>query len=463
MGALRQERVGGGRTNASKQLPDQASSGGSSGRPPSGRPPSGLGSRPSTAGSRRPTPLASSLRPQESVPHDRPTSAPASRPSTAGSNRPPVHPWQEEGSGDVQHFARRSLPGFDHVPRSSRASRPSTAGSARDRARIRDTRRDELFSGSPAGSGHQADHGGSSQASSRPGTASSLESMASMGRPTSAPMARAKQDERPGTGASVNSESSEACEERLLQFQKYFQAKNGAKFSQLRDAFRDVDQDKNGALGPDEIAMAMGNLGIPVDKRLVDRLMSRCQDPTQMTMVEFKDLLWIDDSMETYIDDRKNRRAGTSGTTGYKYLWTRIRPTVDSKFVGCLNDTFEADKKDSGTTRLRLDQNFSSVSYDILSFGDKIYNPPPDKVTVPVKQRPRFFDPPASAGRRVAYDRGDTPYNITSLESPRIPSDETITQATKTSDAPVRLSTFSRVHHGELPTQMGHMLSKTVV
>ena len=276
-------------------------------------------------------------------------------------------------------------------------------------------------------------------------------------------MARAKQDERPGTGASVNSESSEACEERLLQFQKYFQAKNGAKFSQLRDAFRDVDQDKNGALGPDEIAMAMGNLGVPVDKRLVDRLMSRCQDPTQMTMVEFKDLLWIDDSMETYIDDRKNMRAGTSGTTGYKYLWTRIRPTVDSKFVGCLNDTFEADKKDSGTTRLRLDQNFSSVSYDILSFGDKIYNPPPDKVTVPVKQRPRFFDPPASAGRRVAYDRGDTPYNITSLESPRIPSDETITQATKTSDAPVRLSTFSRVHHGELPTQMGHMLSKTVV
>jgi hypothetical protein len=38
--------------------------------------------------------------------------------------------------------------------------------------------------------------------------------------------------------------------------------------------------------------------------------MSRCADPEGMTMQEFKDLLWIDDTMETYIDDRKNRRAG---------------------------------------------------------------------------------------------------------------------------------------------------------
>ena len=40
--------------------------------------------------------------------------------------------------------------------------------------------------------------------------------------------------------------------------------------------------------------------------------MSRCENPEQMSMQEFKDLLWIDDTMSVYIDDRKNRRAGVS-------------------------------------------------------------------------------------------------------------------------------------------------------
>ena len=79
---------------------------------------------------------------------------------------------------------------------------------------------------------------------------------------------------------------------------------------QKQDAFRDVDKDKNGVLQPEEVGMAMASLDIPIDKRIIERLMSRCEDPTQMTMQEFKDLLWIDDTMETYIDDRKNRRAG---------------------------------------------------------------------------------------------------------------------------------------------------------
>ena len=35
-------------------------------------------------------------------------------------------------------------------------------------------------------------------------------------------------------------------------------------------------------------------------------------------MQEFKDLLWIDDTMETYIDDRKNRRAGVEMNQSHK-------------------------------------------------------------------------------------------------------------------------------------------------
>ena len=46
--------------------------------------------------------------------------------------------------------------------------------------------------------------------------------------------------------------------------------------------------------------------------------MSRCADPEGMTMQEFKDLLWIDDTMETYIDDRKNRRAGVEMNQSHK-------------------------------------------------------------------------------------------------------------------------------------------------
>lgn len=299
MGGLRQDRVGGGKTNA-----------------PAAFQPSGIVSRPSTAGSRRSLPLESSFRSQEAakvhvpelvLPRSRPGSAPPSRPSTAGSvggaQRPAATgPWQEEG-GTGQHFAGRSAPGV--------------GGVVRDSDRVK---RDELFSGSSAGSGHGPDNNGSSRASSRPGTAaSSRASMssraglppraaASRSRPTTAPAARTRQEEeRPET---ASSETSSACEERLLTFQKFFQDKNFAKFSRLKDAFRDVDKDKNGVLGPEEVGMAMASLDIPIDKNIIDRLMSRCDDPEQMSMQEFKDLLWIDDTMETYIDDRKNRRAG---------------------------------------------------------------------------------------------------------------------------------------------------------
>ena len=219
MGGLRQERVGGGRTNLA-----------GGGGPPADRPhtssgslPSSAGSRPSTAGARHrppPAPLDEASSSQLVVwPNDRgsrPTSAPARRPSTepAGSAGPP-RPWQnaEETGGRGQPISA-SASGFEGVTRNR-------------------VKRDELF-------GNGSDKGGSS----RPSTASSRDSRASReglpprARPGSAPNQRQNEDERLATTSSMNSETSSACEERLLSFQKYFQDKNFAKFSHLKVSAR---------------------------------------------------------------------------------------------------------------------------------------------------------------------------------------------------------------------------------
>ena len=230
MGGLRQERVGGGRTNVAASAERPPSSSGS--RPSTaGSRPSSSGSRPSTAGARRPlpAPLDASSRPQ----HDfgpgagsRPTSAPASRPSTAGSGGRPPRPWQHaEETGGQGQPAPASAPGFEGVARTR-------------------VKRDELFGSSSPGSAHASVSGGSSRGSSRPGTASSRASRASRdgipprARPGSAPVQRQNEDQRPATTSSMDSETSSACEERLLTFQKYFQDKNFAKFSQLKVSFR---------------------------------------------------------------------------------------------------------------------------------------------------------------------------------------------------------------------------------
>jgi len=309
-----------------------------------------------------------------------------------------------------------------------------------------------------------------SQSSSRPGTVTRRVSRSggdgkALARPISAPFTRtAPVPSRPGTGTSISSETSDQVEERCLQFQKMFQCKNLTKFKKLKDAFRNVDVDKNGVLGPDEVAEAMASLDIPVDKRLVDHLMSRCDDQTSMSLMDFKDLLWVDDTLETYIDDRKNRKARGALQTGCKYLWTRILPKPDSKFVGCLNDTLEADKIEAGNLAPRLDGNFSSVNYNPINFSYQLYQPPPQYRDQAVHRlRPGFFDAPPPAGRRVAYDRGYTPYNMISLESPRLSTSEAKSPTYVSYSPPVRLSTFSRIHAGETPTQLGHMLSKTVV
>jgi hypothetical protein len=181
---LRQERVGGGRTNMA-------------GVPPIPAFPVGDGSRPGSAGGSRPSSAASRgcrLPPSDggsSGPRSRPTSAPASRvSSTASSGRPP-RPWHddaEQGGGNGQRFARRER-ALGHVPRES------------DRER-----RDDLYAGSPAAASANRDSG--CRTSSRPGTASSRASRTSSagreglppnaGRPSSAPVLRKREESRPG-------------------------------------------------------------------------------------------------------------------------------------------------------------------------------------------------------------------------------------------------------------------------
>ena len=211
MGGLRQERVGGGRTNLA-----------GGGGPPADQPPSSACSRPSTAGARRPPPAPLDEASSSKLvvwPNDRgsrPTSAPARRPSTAGSAGPP-RPWQnaEETGGQGQPVSANAS-GFEGVARTR-------------------VKRDELF-------GDGSDNGGSS----RPSTASSRASRASReglpprAQPGWAPNQRQNEDERPATTSSMNSETSSACEERLLSFQKYFQDKNFAKFSHLKVSARPV-------------------------------------------------------------------------------------------------------------------------------------------------------------------------------------------------------------------------------
>mmetsp|Transcript_50933 Transcript_50933/g.159134 ORF Transcript_50933/g.159134 Transcript_50933/m.159134 type:complete len:281 (-) Transcript_50933:597-1439(-) len=107
---------------------------------------------------------------------------------------------------------------------------------------------------------------------------------------------------RPGT-----SESSQ-LQSRLSKFQSVFQNKNAAKFSLMSKAFRSVDADKNGILGRNEIVHMMQSLDIPAEEKVVDRLMSKCSSSVGMTLQDFRKLLWVDETVGCYIDDRLNKR-----------------------------------------------------------------------------------------------------------------------------------------------------------
>mmetsp|Transcript_9657 Transcript_9657/g.21986 ORF Transcript_9657/g.21986 Transcript_9657/m.21986 type:complete len:434 (-) Transcript_9657:88-1389(-) len=281
-----------------------------------------------------------------------------------------------------------------------------------------------------------------------------------------------KATSRPGTSGSSD------LQNRLSKFQAVFQNKNAAKFSLMSKAFRSVDADKNGILGRSEIVQMMQSLDIPAEEKIVDRLMSKCSSSVGMTIQDFRNLLWVDETVGCYIDDRLNKRGDVRGDNdNQKYLWTPA-PSV-GKYIGSINDTLEADKRDEGNVHPRIDFNFSSVRYDILSFnrpkGEENLS-----IKLPVKKRPALFDNPMPVGRRVAYDRGDTPWNLISL---KLKPDPSIPQNSQKDDsfiqAPIRLFTFASevqcklgrslpdclvdtgIQNGEFPTQNGLKLTST--
>mmetsp|Transcript_50932 Transcript_50932/g.159132 ORF Transcript_50932/g.159132 Transcript_50932/m.159132 type:complete len:357 (-) Transcript_50932:323-1393(-) len=200
---------------------------------------------------------------------------------------------------------------------------------------------------------------------------------------------------RPGT-----SESSQ-LQSRLSKFQSVFQNKNAAKFSLMSKAFRSVDADKNGILGRNEIVHMMQSLDIPAEEKVVDRLMSKCSSSVGMTLQDFRKLLWVDETVGCYIDDRLNKREDARGDNeNQKYLWT---PAVSvGKYIGSINDTLEADKRDEGHNHPRIDFNFSSVRYDILSFNQQ-KGDENAIIKLPVKKRPALFENPIPFGRRRKF------------------------------------------------------------
>lgn len=224
---------------------------------------------------------------------------------------------------------------------------------------------------------------------------------------------------------------------------------------------RRSDVNKAGVLGRDEIASAMRSVDIPVDQAVIDRLLAKC-NTKGMSFQDFRDQLWIDDRMTVVIDERKNARAGSRGdNSGAKYLWSPIKGPQAQRYVGAFNDTLEADRIAAGLIPPRLDSNFSSVQYDILTLDQQPQSIDP-LVHVPVKNRPYLYDPPAPAGRRVAYDKGEYPYDVVSLRSRAVDS---VGQEGKSIlfQVPVRVVTFARLHRGDYPTQQAHMLTNTAV
>lgn len=338
-----------------------------------------------------------------------------------------------------------------------RASMRSGGSSARN-----ERRKDELF-GPP--SPHPASARGG--ASSRPNTAPDYISRSLSRSSTQDLQATLKLDPMimhagGGNGslrpATSESNASSVVEARLVQFQKSFVNKNSAKCRNLQDAFRRSDTNKNGTLGAEEIADAMKSLDIPVDNAVINRLLARGVDPQGLNFQEFRDQLWMDSKMDSYIGKGDSAGGGSGDNSKAKFLWTPLKNPLRS--VGTINDTLEQDRIDAGMVHERLDGNFSSVAYNILSFNPAS-KPVPPTVRIPVKNRVKLFDPPPPLGRRVAYDRGDSPYDVINLSEGLLGVHKQDDARARVFQAPVRITTFARSQMGEYPTQQAHMLTKT--
>lgn len=337
------------------------------------------------------------------------------RPSSGGSAK--QRPYSSGGSsqGSRGRIASRGLQRSPHVTLNSAAGFPPAPGmlasgrpgstSARS-----ERRKDELFGGPSTQPRSARSAAGSARGSvrSRPNTAPESSS-----RGTTAEFEKTLKNEsdllRPD---SARSDASSVVEARLVQFQKSFKNKNSAKFHNLQDAFRRSDTNKNGVLGADEIADAMVSLDIPVDKQVIKRLLGRGANPEGLNFQEFQNQLWLDEKMESMIGNSGAVAGAKGDSSGKKFLWTPLKNPAFKQ--GTINDTLEAEKMEKGLIADRLDGNFSSVGYNILSLDPDGKRVPPS-VRLPIPSRVQLFDPPPPLGRRVAYDRGDSPYDVINL------------------------------------------------
>ena len=324
--------------------------------------------------------------------------------SSGGSSQGSHGRLSSRGAQRSPHVTINSGTGLPAAPGMQASGRPGSTSSRSER------RKDELFGG-PSPMPRSARSAGSSargSARSRPNTAPEASS-----RGTTAEFEETMHNEpdvlRPD---SASSEASSVVEARLVQFQKSFKNKNSAKFHNLQDAFRRSDTNKNGVLGADEIADAMVSLDIPVDKPVIKRLLDRGSNPEGLNFKEFQDQLWLDEKMESMIG-KSGAVAGAKGdSSGKKFLWTPLKNPAFKQ--GTINDTLEAEKIEKGQIPDRLDGNFSSVAYNILSLDPDGKHVPPT-VRLPIPSRVKLFDPPPPLGRRIAYDRGDSPYDVINL------------------------------------------------
>ena len=253
-----------------------------------------------------------------------------------------------------------------------------------------------------------------------------------------------------------------ARQAELLKLQ--FMRKNEQKQGSYARIFLEADENKMGSLGRDELMCAFKRVGPSADGSVVNHMLATsATDKERLTFHDFANMFDPPGNMSILKPSPNSKRAHNP------HLWLPTKPEV----IGCptfgtINDTMEADRRDDGVQTERLDGNFSGVQYNIVNFDPHGSRPIPPTTVVPVKKRDTLFDSTDARGRRVAYDHGDTPWNVTSNRTPRANRRTTVhgvgvldeslgaeswRRQTSTTNLPVRVHTFARIHQGDVPSQ----------
>ena len=253
-----------------------------------------------------------------------------------------------------------------------------------------------------------------------------------------------------------------ARQAELLKLQ--FMRKNEQKQGSYARIFLEADGNKMGSLGRDELMSAFKRVGPSADGSVVNHMLATgATDKERLTFNDFANMFNPPGNMFILKPSPKSKR------THNPHLWLPTKPEV----IGCptfgtINDTMEADRRDDGVQTERLDGNFSGVQYNIVNFDPHGTRPIPPTTVVPVKKRDTLFDSTEARGRRAAYEHGDTPWNVTSNRTPRANRRTTVhgvgvldeslgaeswRRQTLTTNLPVRVHTFARIYHGEVPSQ----------